>query len=82
MHVKAHTEPTTDLPPNLLITVCAACLQASCWQGEFYCEQYKTANTTELTVKRLRALAREHPDYWEHDPHAVHWRRTGKMVAR
>ena len=47
-----------------LVTVCASCLQASCWLGEFYCDEYKTANIVEKTVAELRALNREHSDYW------------------
>jgi hypothetical protein len=46
------------------VTVCAACLQASCWQGEFYCETAKTAGTTRRTVGTLRQLGREDPSYW------------------
>ena len=32
------------------ITVCASCLRASCWQGEFYCDDYKSAGTVEKTI--------------------------------
>ena len=47
------------------ITVCSACLQASCWHGEFYCDEYRTAGTVEKTRAELEALGREHPSYWE-----------------
>ena len=47
-----------------LVTVCSACLCASCWQGIFYCQDYKTAGTMRLPVSELHALGREHPDYW------------------
>ena len=47
------------------VTVCGACLQASCWQGLFYCGEYRTAGTVEKTVAELRALNLEHADYWE-----------------
>lgn len=50
------------------ITVCSACLCASCWQGEFYCDEYKTAGTVEKTIEELTALHREHPEYWDIDP--------------
>ena len=50
---------------NRLVTVCDACLQASCWRGIFYCDEYKTAGTVDKTVKELTALGREHPSYWE-----------------
>lgn len=47
------------------VTVCAECLQASCWQGVFMCQKSKNANIVEKTVAELRALGREHPDYWD-----------------
>lgn len=46
------------------ITVCSACLRASCWQGAFYCEQYKTAGTVEKTREQLERLNLESPHYW------------------
>ncbi len=48
-----------------LITVCAECLTACCFQGEFYCDNYWFASTTEKTVSELEELDLEHPDYWE-----------------
>lgn len=51
------TEPT--------ITVCSACLCASCWQGAFYCDEAKTAGTVQKTRAQLEALGRESPHYWE-----------------
>lgn len=50
------------------VTVCAACLQASCWLGIFMCEQARGAGTVEKTVAELRDLKREHPSYWFKDP--------------
>ena len=50
-----------------LITVCDRCLQASCWQGEFYCDDYKTAGTTRKTRTELAALGLENPSYWKTD---------------
>jgi len=47
------------------VTVCDHCLQASCWQGIFYCDEYQTAGTVEKTIEELRALNLEHPSYWE-----------------
>lgn len=34
------------------ITVCSACLQESCWKGEFYCDEYKTAGTVEIEAPK------------------------------
>ena len=48
-----------------VVTVCSACLQASCWQGIFYCDNAKRAGTTTRTVAQLRRLNLEHPSYWE-----------------
>lgn len=50
-----------------LVTVCDKCLQASCWQGIFYCDDYKTAGTTQKTRKELAKLDRESSDYWKSD---------------
>lgn len=47
-----------------LITVCAACQQATCWQGKFYCDAYKTANIKQMRRGDLAKLALEHPCYW------------------
>lgn len=47
------------------VTVCAACLRASCWQGKFYCDEYRAASTTEKTVSDLMVLGLEHASYWE-----------------
>jgi hypothetical protein len=47
------------------VIVCAACLCASCWQGEFYCEHAKTAGTVEKTVRELfKGNVREDSGYW------------------
>lgn len=50
------------------ITVCANCLQASCWQGVFLCDRARGAGTTELTVLKLHQLAYENPEYWFKGP--------------
>lgn len=50
-----------------LVTVCDKCLQASCWQGIFYCDDYRTAGTVQKTRKELAKLNRENSDYWKSD---------------
>ncbi len=50
-----------------LVTICYACLTASCYQGKFYCEDYRTAKTIKMCVKDLKTLAYEHSDNWEKD---------------
>lgn len=47
------------------VTVCAECLRAACWHGEFYCDKFRTADLVEKTLPELRALNLEHPKYWE-----------------
>lgn len=46
------------------ITVCDKCLQASCWQGEFMCDEARNAGTVEKTRAELEKLDSEHSDYW------------------
>lgn len=46
------------------ITVCDKCLQASCWQGSFMCDDARTAGTVVKTVSELRKLNLEHESYW------------------
>ncbi len=47
-----------------LITVCSACLMASCWNGLFMCDASHGAGTVQRRKSYLRELGREHPDYW------------------
>lgn len=51
-------------PATRLVTVCARCLRASCWQGKYYCDGYMTAKTKRLPLRDLHRLALEHPSYW------------------
>jgi hypothetical protein len=46
------------------VTVCSSCLQATCWQGIFYCDDYRTAGTVEKSREELASLNLEHPSYW------------------
>lgn len=50
---------------NDKITVCSHCKLATCWDGEFMCQQSKTADIEVLTVGELKKLDLEHPSYWE-----------------
>ena len=59
-----------------LITVCAACQRATCWQGEFYCDAYKTANIKQMRRGDLAKLALEHPCYWLTDEELANKRRA------
>jgi hypothetical protein len=47
------------------ITVCDKCLQASCWQGIFMCDDSRYAGTVQMTIKELKELKLEHHSYWE-----------------
>ena len=50
-----------------MITVCDACLTASCWYGEFMCQASQGAGTVNLPIETLRGLGLEHEDYWHRD---------------
>lgn len=52
---------------DYMVTVCDACFTAACWQGEFYCDSSKTAGVVKKSIKELRKLNLEHPEYWEND---------------
>ena len=49
---------------NKLVEVCDSCLQASCWYGEFMCDNAKGAGTCLKTVKELKEKALENHEYW------------------
>lgn len=55
---------TAGDPDDRLVTVCAACLCASCWQAKFFCQEARNANVQRLPIRELRKLDREHADYW------------------
>ena len=40
------------------------CLRASCWHGEFMCDDAQNAGTTLKTIRELRRLNLEHKDNW------------------
>ena len=46
------------------VTVCAACLTATCWMGISFCDKSRTAGTVEKTPELLKELNLEHSDYW------------------
>lgn len=52
------------LKPEDKVTVCDACLCASCWQGIFMCEEARDAGIVVKTVAELRSLNLENEDYW------------------
>jgi len=62
-----------------VITVCDKCEQASCWLGEFYCEQYKTAGIKKMTRRELASKSHEHPSYWKTD---AEWTEIWNAEAR
>lgn len=49
---------------DYLVTVCAECLMASCWHGEFMCQRAVDAGITHRRASELRALGREHPSHF------------------
>jgi hypothetical protein len=68
MTAPSRSQPTTAglvvLKPEDKVTVCDACLQASCWQGIFMCEEARDAGIVVKTIAELRELKLENEDYW------------------
>jgi hypothetical protein len=63
--LQADRDNWPDIPrDDATVTVCSACLRASCWQGKFMCEASRNAGTREMTVKELAGLGHEHPSHW------------------
>ena len=66
--LKSSEEPSAELPIlDRKVTVCAACLCASCWQGEFCCDNHKTAGMVEKTIRECekpRGHADDHLCRW------------------
>lgn len=47
------------------VMVCAECLRACCWYGEFMCDKARYADVKVVTVGDLRKIkAGEHEHYW------------------
>lgn len=46
------------------VDVCSYCLRASCWQGVFHCDRYRSAAVSTAMVGNLRILGLEHEQYW------------------
>lgn len=44
------------------VTVCSACLTASCWHGKFMCDRSRNASTIRVSRSTLDKLGKEHPD--------------------
>ena len=47
-----------------IIEVCSECLQASCWHGEFMCDDSRDAGTVLKPVSELLKLRLEHSQHW------------------
>ena len=43
------------------VTVCAECLTASCWHGEFMCQRSRDADVKTVRASELDAANHEHP---------------------
>ncbi len=61
---------------DYIVTVCSACLRASCWLGQWPCEDFKTASTVDMPASQLRALGREHQNNYSR----YHLLRQGIMI--
>lgn len=49
---------------DYLVTVCDACSRASCWHGEFMCEDAAGAGTKDVLASELRTLKAEHSSHF------------------
>lgn len=47
-----------------IIEVCDKCKKASCWYGEFMCEENRNAGTKLVTISELKKLKYENEEYW------------------
>ena len=66
------------------VLVCDNCLQASCWQGMFMCEESRYAGTVEKTIDELKILALEHPCWWDEKSYedlAKSWIKAKKKLS-
>jgi hypothetical protein len=54
----------TRLDKSRSVTVCDACLTASCWHGTFPCQRSRDSGTTTRTVGELDGLGQEHPSHY------------------
>lgn len=57
----------TRLPGSTFVTVCACCLRACCWHGEFMCDEARNAGITERSVDELDRLNLEHRDNYSQE---------------
>jgi len=49
---------------NKIIEICSECLTASCWYGEFMCDEAREGGTIKKTVHELRELNLENEGNW------------------
>lgn len=59
------TDHVSVQKPRLVVTVCAECHRASCFQGLFYCDEAKNAGTVDLPLSTLKRKGLENPSYWK-----------------
>jgi epoxyqueuosine reductase QueG len=61
------TDPTDEMRAlrDIWVTVCDKCSRASCWKGEFMCDEARSAGTVKKHISELGAMGLEHPDYWK-----------------
>ncbi len=64
MILEKQKDLTRGIVMEKMITVCDHCLMASCWLGDFMCEDYQFAGTVEMTREELEELGLENPTFW------------------
>lgn len=64
-----YTVIKNSVPPakgdDRAVLVCDLCNKASCWKGEFMCDDANCAGVKHLTVRQLKTLNLEHERFWE-----------------
>ena len=49
------------------IEVCDKCNKASCWYGEFMCDEAQMAGTIKMPISKLKKLGLEDKSYWSNE---------------
>lgn len=58
------TTDELDQNPDQVVVVCSACGTASCWHGDFYCDESRGADIEKTTRGVLDTKGLEHPSHY------------------
>lgn len=57
----------SNLKDERQVTVCASCFMASCWQGQFMCEDARTSSAVDKNLSELKSMGLESAHYWREE---------------